>query len=69
MAERIYPTSEVGAMAGMSYPPTEVSGGWEEPLCAGGQGLHLRPGAVVRRSNPRSGGCTGTGGPRGAIPC
>ena len=21
------------------------------------------------RSNPRSGGCAGTGGPRGAIPC
>ena len=26
-----------------------------------------RPGAVPERSNPRSGGCAGTGGPRGAI--
>ena len=25
------------------------------------------PGAAARRSNPRSGGCTGVGGPRGAI--
>ena len=38
-------------MAGMSYPPTEVSGGWEEPLCAGGQGLHLRPGAAAGKIN------------------
>ena len=27
-----------------------------------------RPGPVAGRSNPRSGGCAGTGGPRGAIP-
>ena len=28
----------------------------------------LRPGPAARRSNPRSGGCAGAGGPRGAIP-
>ena len=48
-----------------SYPTSEVRGGGpEEPPHAGGQGR--RPGGATPR--PRSGGCIGTGGPRGAIP-
>ena len=60
--------------AGRSYPASKDSGGWEETPRVLGQGqpgevtLHPRPGAAVGRSNPRSGGCAGTGGPRGAIP-
>ena len=41
----------------------------EEPPRDGGQGRHLRPGVEARRSNPKSSGCAGAGGPRGAIPC
>ena len=57
-----------------SYPVSEVSGGREETPCIRGQGQpreatsRPRPGLVAGRSNPRSGGCAGTGGPRGAIP-
>ena len=48
-----------------SYPRSEVRGGGQEELPhARGQGLQLG-GATPR---PRSGGCAGTGGPRGAIP-
>ena len=55
------------------------SGGWEEQPYARGQGRpgeatsRPRPGAVTLRSHPepeaRAGGCVGSGGPRGAIPC
>ena len=54
-----------------SYPTSKVRGDSREELTC------LRPGAVARRSNstskerwlhPRSGGCTGARGPRGAIP-
>ena len=48
-----------------SYPASEVRGdGREEPPCAQGQGR--RPGETT--TLPRSGGCLGAGGPRGAIP-
>ena len=44
--------------------PEARGGGREELSPTRGQGR--RPGGVTPR--PRSGGCTGTGGPRGAIP-
>ena len=48
-----------------SYPTSEVRGGsWEELPPAQGQGQ--RPGRAT--PSPRSGGYTGAGGPRGAIP-
>ena len=66
MAERCYPTSEVRAAAERSYPASEVRSSSREELSpARGQGQRLG-GATPR---PRSSGCVGTGGPRGAIPC
>ena len=54
-----------GAVAGRSYPTSEVRGGGREELPhAGGQGQQLR-GATPR---PRSSGFAGAGGPRGATP-
>ena len=54
-----------GAVAERNYPTSEVRGsGWEELPQAQGQGL--RPREATPR--PRSGGCTGTGGPRGVTP-
>ena len=51
-----------GAVTLRSHPEPEARGcSWEEPV-------HPRPGPAARRSIPRSGGCTGAGGPRGAIP-
>ena len=52
-----------------SYPSSEVRGGGRE--CSQEelphvQGQGRRPGGVIPRS--RRAGCTGTGGPRGAIP-
>ena len=47
------------AAAERSYPTSKARGG------SRGQGQWLG-GATPR---PRSGGCAGTGGPRGAIPC
>ena len=51
-------------------------GVWQLPkTCVRSQGRlgeaasHLRPGAAAGRSNLRSSGCPGAGGPRGAIPC
>ena len=40
------------------------------PVSAAGR-IHPcpRPGQAAGKSNPRRGGCAGTGGPRGAIPC
>ena len=45
--------------------PEARGGGWEELPYAGGQGWRL--GGPTPR--PRSSGCAGVGGPRGAIPC
>ena len=60
------PHPRSGAVAGRSYPTSEVrGGGWEELPHARGQGRWPR-GATPR---PRSSGCVGTGGPRGASPC
>ena len=48
-------------VAGRRHPASEVrDGSREELLCP-------RPGEAAERSNPRSGGCAGIGGPRGAI--
>ena len=67
-----------GAVAGRSHPKSEVRGnGLEEPPSIRGQGGGVggatprpRPGMAARKINqhPRSGGCAGTGGSRGAIP-
>ena len=76
VAERSYPTSVVrgrnqedtmpGAVARRSYPTPEAKGGsWEELYPAPGQG-YQHGGAIP---HPRSSGCTGSGGPRGATPC
>ena len=75
-AERRYPTSEVRGQwprvpdchgtgtAERSYPVSEVRGGGREELPrVRGQGR--RPGGPTPR--PRSRGCAGAGGPRGAI--
>ena len=72
------PTSEIGALAGWSYPTSEVRGGGREEVPhTRGQGWRLgranpcpRPGAAARRTNPTSKepDCRGAGGPRGAIP-
>ena len=58
MAERSYPTSEVGVVAGRRYPASEASGGWEETPHVEGQEWpgeatsRPRPGAVTLRSHP-----------------
>ena len=50
----------------MSYPTPEVRGGGREELPhARGQGRQLRRTTPC----PKSGGCAGAGGPRGATPC
>ena len=75
-AERSYPASEVSG-GWKELPHMEVRGrGREEPPLARGQGRQpggatpsWRPGAAAGRTNLRSGGCSGVGGPRGAIPC
>ena len=55
-----------GVVAGRSYPTPQAQGQGQQP---GGathvQGQGQRPGGPTPR--PRSHGCTGTGGPRGAI--
>ena len=66
------------SVAERSSPESEVwGGGREEPLHVRAQGQRSegatprpRPGAPAWKINPRpkSGGCTGAGGPRGAIP-
>ena len=56
----------LGAAAERSYPTSEArGGGWEELPHTRGQGR--RPGGAT--PPPRSSGCEGTGGPRGATPC
>ena len=52
-AEKRYPTSEVRGSGREELPHT--------------QGQGCRPGEPTPR--PRSGGCVGAGGPRGAMPC
>ena len=68
MAERSYPMSEVrgGGREEIPHAPTpEAKGGCrEEQPHARGQGRWL--GGPT--PHPRSRGCAGTGGPRGAIP-
>ena len=55
-----------GAAAESSYPASEVRGvDWEEQPHTQGHRRWLG-GATPR---PRSSGCMGAGGPRGAIPC
>ena len=50
-----------GVVTLRSHPKPEARGGsWEEPPTPEAR-------ASSQRSNPRSGGCTGTEGPRGAI--
>ena len=66
-AGRSYPVSEVrGGREELPHAPTPEarSGGWEELPHTQGQGQQAG-GATPR---PRSGGCAGAGGPRGAIP-
>ena len=64
-AERIYPMSEVRGSGQEELPSSQArGGGWEDLPHARGQG-HW-PGAAT--PPPRSGGCAGEGGPRGAIP-
>ena len=65
MAEKNYPSPRSGEAAERTYPANEVRGGSREELP---RALCLRPGAAAGRTNPgpRSGGCAGTGGPRGA---
>ena len=59
------PKSRSRAAAERSYPTSEIKGsGWEELSHGRSQGRWLG-GPTPRR---RSGGCSGTGGPRGAIP-
>ena len=58
------PRLRPGAVAGRSYPSSEARGGLEESPCPQGQGRWLG-----ETPCPRSRGCVGTGGPRGAIPC
>ena len=74
-AGRRHPVSKVrGGGLERSYLASEASGGQEETLRIRDQGQPgeatscPRPGVAAGRSNPRSGGCAGTGGPRGAIP-
>ena len=72
------PDPRSGAAAGRSHPAFEVRGnGLEEPPHVQGQGQGPggatpcpRLGPTPRKINPspRSGGCSGAGGPRGAIP-
>ena len=64
-AQRSYPRPRSGVAAKRRYLASKVRGGREEPRCTRGQGW--RPGRPTL--HPRSGGCMGTGGPRGAIPC
>ena len=72
--ERSYPASEVSAAAERSYPASEVvTAGRSYPASEVGAAARRRnPATKVRaaagRSYLRSGGCAGTGGPRGAIP-
>ena len=62
---RTPPHPRPGAAGGKSYPTTEArGGGWEEQPHAQGQGQ--QPGGPT--PHPRSHGCAGAGGPRGAIP-
>ena len=59
----VTPRLRSGVAAERSYPVAEVrGGGWEDQPPARGQGR--RPSTP----RPRSGGCTGAGEPRGAIP-
>ena len=47
MAEKSYSSLRSGAVAGRSYPTSEVRGGsWEELPCIRGQGL--RPGGAAK---------------------
>ena len=65
-AERSYPASEVRGSDERSYPESEVRGGGQEELPhTRGQGRW--PGGPT--PCPRSSGCTGAGGPRGATSC
>ena len=64
VAKRGYPTSEDGAAATSARLGQHRSSQEELPH-AWGQGQ--RPGGAT--PHPRIGGCAGTGGPRGAIPC
>ena len=64
-AEKSYPSPRPGAAARRSYPTPEARGySLEDQPHARGQGR--RPGGPTPR--PRSSGCAGVGGPRGAIP-
>ena len=69
LAGRIPWTEEPGRLQSIGlqrvgHPTPEARGsGREEPPCARGQGW--RPGGATPR--PRSSGCAGAGGPRGAI--
>ena len=69
MAERSYPVSEVRGGDERSYPMSEVRGGRQEelphapkPKARGGSQEEDQP-------HVQGSGCTGAGGPRGAIPC
>ena len=58
MAERSYPTSEVGAGAGRSYPTSEVRGGSREEL----------PNVRSQGQRPRVPGCDSTGADKRSYP-
>ena len=60
--------------SGLRLRASSLKRGGEELPCVrgqwrpGGDTPHPRSGVAAWRSNPRRGGCAGTGGPRGAIP-
>ena len=78
-AERRYPESEVRDSDERSYPTSEVRGGGQEeiphalkPEARGGGRAelpHARGQGWWTRGPIPGRGCTGTEGPRGAIPC
>ena len=65
IAKRSHPASEVRGCGREEPPGVRGQGQW-----SGGATLRMRPGTAARKINqrPRSSGCAGTGGPRGAIP-
>ena len=75
VAGRSYPASEVSG-GQEEIPCVRGQGRWPwgatpspRPRAAAGRSHpHPRPGPAAGRSNRRSSGCAGTGGPRGAIP-
>ena len=69
-------TPRVGGQGGGREELPRFPGQWRPggdipcPRSGAAERIHLTPKARASggRSNPRSGGCAGTGGPRGAIP-